>query len=84
MDNQDTGEGALFRNKRKKKDTQPGYTGNATIDGKEYWVSCWVNEGKATSRIPGQKYLSIQFTEKEEEQKASDAPETDFDDNIPF
>ncbi len=83
MDNNENS-GALFKNDRKTRDSQPGWKGSATIDGKEYWVSCWVNEGKATSRIPGQKYLSIKFTEKEEEQKASDAPATDFDDNIPF
>ena len=30
--------GALFRNERKEADNHPDYTGNAMIDGKEYWI----------------------------------------------
>lgn len=83
MDNEivDAGEGAMFKNKKKTRDSQPGYSGSAMIDGKDYWVSCWVNKGKPTSRIPGETYMSLKFTLKEEQAPAGN---TDFDDEIPF
>lgn len=47
--------GSLYRNK-KEKPTQPDYTGTATIAGKQYRVSGWVNKSKA-----GANYLRVLF-----------------------
>lgn len=38
--------GALFRNERREKDGDPQATGQALIDGVEYWVKAWTNEGQ--------------------------------------
>ena len=79
--------GVLFRNKKKEKDTHPDYTGSAEIAGKDYWISAWLNVGKETSRIPGEKFFSIRFNEKEDYVPTSPVRDTkseDFDDDIPF
>ena len=79
--------GALFKNDKRETDNHPLYKGSATIEGKEYWVSCWVNES-----AKGNKYMSLKFSEKEAAHNAGMAkvqetlaPETaDIDDDIPF
>ena len=52
--------GSLFRNKKKEKQDQPDYRGDALIDGTEYWISAWLNEG------PKGKYFSFSFQPKDE------------------
>jgi hypothetical protein len=51
--------GSLYKN-TKDKPTQPDYTGTATIAGKQYRVSGWVNKSKA-----GANYLRILFSEQQ-------------------
>ena len=51
--------GSLYKN-TKDKPTQPDYTGSATIAGKQYRVSGWVNKSKA-----GSNYLRILFSEQQ-------------------
>lgn len=51
--------GSLYKN-RKEKHTQPDYTGTATIAGKQYRVSGWVNKSKA-----GANYLRVLFSEQQ-------------------
>jgi hypothetical protein len=34
-------EGAIWGNKRKEKETHADFTGNATIDGVEYWINAY-------------------------------------------
>ena len=79
--------GSLFKNDRKEKETHPDYKGDALIDGVDYWISAWVNDGK------NGKYFSFTFQKKDEahsqgvqqaQQAAISTPtEQDFDD-IPF
>ena len=38
--------GALFRNSRKEKDTQPDYNGDVTIAGVKYRLAGWLRDGK--------------------------------------
>lgn len=52
--------GALFKNQKKATDQHPDYTGNINIDGREYYLSAWVNESART----GQKYFAIKATPK--------------------
>lgn len=49
-----TNRGALFRNERKAKETDPDHTGSINIDGKEFWLNAWVNESR-----DGRKYFSL-------------------------
>ena len=51
--------GSLWKN-RKEKPTQPDYNGTATIDGKQYRMSGWVNKSKA-----GANYLRVLFSEQQ-------------------
>lgn len=55
-------EGALFRARDRKSDKHPEFTGNAVIDGRDYWLSAWVNESKKD----GSKYFSIKFRAKDD------------------
>ena len=59
--------GALFKNDRKQKETEPDYKGTINIEGVEYYISAWVNESART----GQKYFSLKATPK-----AATAPAT--------
>lgn len=52
--------GALFKNDKKATDQHPDYTGNITIEGKEFYLSAWVNESART----GQKYFALKATPK--------------------
>ena len=59
--------GALFKNDRKQKETEPDYKGTINIEGVEFYLSAWVNESART----GQKYFAIKATPK-----AATAPAT--------
>jgi hypothetical protein len=85
--------GVLFKNDRKEKDTHPDYTGNAMIDGVEFWMSAWLKTGQKG------KFMSFAFKPKIERaappQRISDRARPqppdlilkrnrDLDDEIPF
>lgn len=82
--------GILGRNERREKDTHPTHSGQCTIDGKQYWISAWVNE----SQKDGSKYFQLRFkpkaarehrggTNNPPAQKAAE-PQSDFDESVPF
>jgi len=56
MENKNSG--AIYRNEKKEKETQPDYTGKCTLEGKEYNLSGWINKSKA-----GKNYLRLLFKE---------------------
>ena len=60
-DYDNTNSGALFRNDRKTNDRQPTHTGTLNVEGKEYWISAWVKEGKKG------KFFSLDLSPKEEQ-----------------
>ena len=49
--------GVLFKNTDKKTDKHPDYTGTATIENEDKYMSAWINESKS-----GKSYLKISFT----------------------
>lgn len=53
---------AIWANDRKNKPTDPDFKGNATIDGKEFWVSAWKRSEDANERAP---ILKAKLTAKE-------------------
>jgi hypothetical protein len=85
-----TNRGALWKNDRKTKDTQPGYTGSLNVDGVEYFLDAWVKEGQKG------KFFSVSVKRKEQQPAAAPAarapapaprPSSGFDDmsdDIPF
>jgi hypothetical protein len=82
--------GILFKNKKKEKENQPDYQGDAMVDGAEYKLSAWVKQGNTG------KFMGLSFTPKgakyaprKEEEPQTAKPATsqkDLDDNdgIPF
>lgn len=52
--------GALFKNDRRHKDTDPDYRGNINVDGRDFWINAWIKEAKA-----GGKYISLSVRPKE-------------------
>ena len=51
--------GALFRNQRKNRDTQPDYQGEVVVGGHDYWISGWLRESPK-----GVKYMALAFKGK--------------------
>lgn len=90
MSNYDnTNRGVLFKNERKTKDTQPGYTGSLNVDGVEYFLDAWVKEGQKG------KFFSVSVKRKDKQAEPAPAraaapaprPSSGFDDmsdDVPF
>jgi hypothetical protein len=70
--------GMLARSDRKTLPTHPDYSGQCEIDGKQYWLSAWIKEGKAGGKLAGKKFFSLSFKPKEAQQ-ASQATPADAD-----
>lgn len=52
--------GALFKNDKKVKASQPDYRGVCEQGEQEYWISAWIKTSRA-----GKKYMSLAFQPKE-------------------
>jgi uncharacterized protein (DUF736 family) len=50
--------GALFKNSKKEKESQPDLTGKITVNGVDYTLSAWDNTSKS-----GTEYISIKVSE---------------------
>jgi hypothetical protein len=74
--------GSAFKNKRKERDSQPGYTGTVMIRGEEMWINMWY-KGKDKN---GDPWFSFSFTEKKPRQDQSQQSSSTFDDDsdVPF
>jgi hypothetical protein len=79
--------GSLFDNSaRKDKPSHPDRSGQALIDGREYWVNGWIKKDKN-----GKPWLSLAFKPKGDLPKATTGKmqpvgggRSDMDDEIPF
>ena len=71
--------GALFKNDAKRDTKDRDYSGQAMIDGAEYWISGWDNTSKS-----GTKYLGLTFKPKEAKAAPKpQAPGSDWLDEAP-
>ena len=80
MEKQQTNKkGFLFKNDNKKNENHPDYNGKIHINGKDYYLSAWINTAKS-----GSKYMSVtignEVTEKVEEKPQPKKS----DDDLPF
>lgn len=75
-----TNRGTLGRNKHRKTDKHPEYTGKINIDGREYWLSGWVKESN------GDRFFSLAVKPKDAQPEKGEPAKTDadFDDDLPF
>lgn len=74
---------SLFKNDDRRNEKDPVYKGQGKVNGREYWVSGWINE----SRKDGSKYMSIKLKPKEEQRRETysrQSREEPLDDEIPF
>ena len=55
--------GALFKNKRRETDNHPMYVGTLNIEGREFWLSAWLNKAEKT----GESYMSLKATQRDDE-----------------
>ncbi len=81
MDYDNELQGALFRNDKKSKETDRDFQGEVTVEGKEYWISSWVNENKE-----GRKYFKLKLKPKDDA-PAKSAPQQSnsfTNEDIPF
>ena len=60
--------GTLFKNDRKERDTHPDYNGSIRIDGKDYWLNCWLKDGKKG------KFFSLSVKPKDGTSARPEAP----------
>lgn len=74
--------GVLFSNDKREKESHPNYKGNIMVDGKSYWISGWIKEGK------NGKFMGLAVSPKEEQtsqpQSKPKARIEDMDQDIPF
>lgn len=78
---QKEGQGSLFVNDKREKDSHPNLKGSITIGGVEYWLSAWTKQGERGKWIS----LSAQPKEQRPQQNKRREPEPmDMDDDIPF
>jgi hypothetical protein len=74
--------GALFKNTDKKTPNHPDYGGSLKDEnGKEYWLSGWLKEGRKG------RFISLALKEKEDQKPQQQAPVNhpeDLSDEVPF
>lgn len=84
-DNNNTG--SLFKNDKDGVEKRPDYKGSCEINGVQYWMSAWIREAGPNSKRAGERFMSIKFEAKEQQQAAAapaPAPRGDLQDDIPF
>lgn len=79
MEYDNTNRGAIFKNKRKEKETHPDLGGELNVDGKVYYLNVW----KQTSKN-GEPYYSVSVKPKEPKATKSEQSSQVVEDEVPF
>lgn len=80
MENKRDNSGVLFKSDKRDNERAPHYKGNITVDGKDYWLSAWIKDGKSG------KFMGLAVSPKEAQPtpvKASNSI-ADMDSDLPF
>ena len=76
------GSGAIFKNTRKDKPSQPDYRGDFMLNGITYEAACWIKDGKHG------KFMSLSVKAKEDRpqqtRQQAAPPADDFEDDLAF
>ena len=80
-----TNSGMLAHNDRKEKETHPDFKGSINVEGREYWLSAWVKEGKEGGKMAGKKFFSLSVSPKDQapQQKPKAQSFDQLDDDLP-
>ena len=77
--NQRDNSGVLFKSDKIENERSPQYKGNITVEGKDYWISAWVKEGKSG------KFMGLAVNPKDAQPPAANPKKIVYDDSdIPF
>jgi hypothetical protein len=77
--NQRDNSGVLFKSDKIENERSPQYKGNITVDGKDYWISAWIKEGKSG------KFMGLAVSPKEDYQPKQAPKKASFtDEDLPF
>ena len=75
-------QGAIWKNDKRQTDKHPHFTGSATINGVDYYVSAWKRDSDSNPKAPALKFSVTQKDALKPAPKTkNDAP---FNDDIPF
>jgi hypothetical protein len=59
MSYDNTNSGLLAKNDKQGNESRPDYRGSINVDGREYWLSAWIKQGRDGTKLAGQKYMSL-------------------------
>ena len=65
-------EGAIWGNKKKEKETHADFTGNATIDGVEYWVNAYKRKPDEPATRPSVRFYFVKKQVPDDEPEPED------------
>lgn len=65
-------EGAIWGNKKKEKETHADFTGNATVDGVEYWVNAYKRRPDEPANRPSLKFYFVKKEVPDDEPEPED------------
>jgi hypothetical protein len=66
--------GLLAKNDKQGNESRPDYRGSINVDGREYWLSAWIKQGRDGTKLAGQKYMSLSVKPKDEQAAYATAP----------
>lgn len=72
--NQYENSGLLAKNDKQGNENRPDYRGSINVDGREYWLSAWIKQGRDGTKLAGQKYMSLSVKPKDEQAAYAPAP----------
>jgi hypothetical protein len=74
MSYDNTNSGLLAKNDKQGNESRPDYRGSINVDGREYWLSAWIKQGREGTKLAGQKYMSLSVKPKDEQAAYAPAP----------
>lgn len=71
--------GSMFKNNRKRQDSDANLTGSIMVGGQEYWINGWTK-----TKDDGEKWISLSVRLKQNQTSAPQPKQAAEDTDIPF